>query len=112
MRYRLSEKRLNWRKNQIKKKKRLILERSKSNYPIAIDHKEFWDEINITRHAPYGNQEISFNLYMSHKRIDSCLVIHNGYLIMGNNGRPKQMGMYRALNYLANILGRKGRHEK
>ena len=110
MRYKLSKKRLNWRKNQTKKKKQLILSRPSPDYLEIIDHKEYWDEIKIIRHAPYGDEQINFNLYMSHKRIDSFLVIHNGYLIMGDNERPKQMGMYRALNYMASILGRKGRH--
>ncbi len=108
----LSEKRQNWRNSQVKARIRAISDRPAPDYPDVIDHKEYWDDIEITRHTPYGEEKIHFRLQMSHKRIDSCLVIHNGYLVMGDNKRPQQMGMYRALNYIANVLGRRGRFDE
>jgi len=108
MRYKTSLKRKKWRNNQIEAKKRAISARSAPDYPEVINHKEYWDDIKITRHTPYGIEELAFTLFMSPKRVDSCFVMQGRCLVMGENKRPRQMGMYRALNYIANILGRKG----
>lgn len=109
MRYKLSKKTEKFRKNQVEARKRAIQERIAPDYPEAIDHHDYYDILTITRHAPYGIKEYKIVLHMSPKRIDCVNVKKNGLVVMGDNQRPKQMGMYRVMILIAKLLGRRGR---
>ncbi|MCK5606142.1 hypothetical protein KAR91_29860 [Candidatus Pacearchaeota archaeon] len=103
----MNEKRSKWRKNQREKRKRLILERPHPDYPDMINSREYWDEIVITRHTPYGDRETKIILFMCSDKIDSHYVSRDGYMKLINK-RPKRMGSYKVGELIGKLLGRRG----
>ena len=106
----MSENRSKWRKNQTKKRKRLILERPAPDYPDMIDPKEYWDEVILRRHSPDGTRETIITLFMCPEKVDSHYVMWDGYMKLDNKW-PKRMGSYKIGELVGKLLGRRGRHD-
>ena len=103
----MNEKRLKWRKNQTKKRKRLILERPAPDYPDIINHRDYYDEIILRRHSPEGVKETVVTLFMCPVKIDSHYVARDGYMRLLNK-RPVRMGSYKVGELIGKLLGRRG----
>ena len=104
----MNGKRLKWRKNQTEKRKRLILERPSPDYPKVNDPKDYWDEIVITRHTPFGDRRTEIILFMCPDRVDSHYFMRDGYMRLENK-RPKKIGSFTVGEYIGKLLGRRGR---
>ena len=109
MRYKQTVKARKFRKNQVEARIRAIQEALPPDYPQDINYKDFVDEIIIIRHTPYGIEKHNITLYMSPTRVVCFLVKQGTLMIMGDNKRPRQMGAYKVGNFIATILGRRGR---
>ena len=107
----MNEKRSRWRKNQTEKRKRLILERPAPDYPDEINHQEYWDEITVTRHTPYGDRQTKIILFMCPDKIDSHYYSRDGYMRLKNK-RPHRIGSYKVGELIGKLLGRRGRHDE
>lgn len=104
----MNEKRSKWRKNQIEKRKRLILERPSPAYPEEINTREHWDEIVIRRHSPQGVKETVIMLFMCPTKVDSHFYSRDGYMRLLNS-RPVRVGSYKVGELIGKLLGRRGR---
>jgi len=107
----MNEKHIKLRKNQTAKRKRLILERPAPDYPDNINPLDFWDEIIVIRHTPYGDRQTNIALYMCPDKIDSHYYSRDGYMRLLNK-RPQRIGSYKVGELVGKLLGRRGRHDE
>jgi hypothetical protein len=68
--------------------------------PPEISSRDFWTDIYIRQHSPFGVKEDNLTLFMAYDRHNSWHVSNNGLMLMKDDGLVK-MGNHRFAVWMA-----------
>ena len=112
-RRRQSDKAKKFQANRVKKRIQNIEEGPTPDYRDNINNLEYWTEIEIKQHSPFGIKKSSIIAFMAHDRVDSSIVKVDRLFLFRDSGRGLlRMGNHRLMAWIAkHILTRYGRFE-
>jgi hypothetical protein len=98
--FKQSDKMKKFQINRVKARQRSIEEGPRPDYPEKTNPRDYWIEMNIKQHSPFGIKEDNITLFMAHNRCDSFHFKDGKIMLMGKKGLQK-VGAHRALAYIA-----------